>query len=197
MSQTYQILNAAPLQKGAGFMIPRQHMPEQVTLRDQAKSVMTDFSIVSVYTISAMETIEAARARMIHYAVRLLLVVDDMNTILGLVTATDLTSEKPMQIIQSQGIRHNDVLVKDIMTTRERLQVLYIDDVEKASVGDIVATLQAHGRQHALVAGRRTDSSQVLCGMFSATQISRQLGMSVSTHAPLNTFAEIGAHLKD
>lgn len=197
MSQTYQVLNAAPLQKGAGFMNPRQHLPEHVTLRDPATSVMTDFSIVTVYTISAMETIEAARARMIHYAVRLLLVVDDMNTILGLVTATDLTSEKPMQIIQAQGIRHNDVLVKDIMTTRERLQVLYMDDVEKACVGDIVATLQAQGRQHALVAGRRTDSSQVLRGMFSVTQIGRQLGTSVSTIAPLNTFAELGAQLKD
>ncbi len=57
--------------------------------------------------------------------------------------------------------------------------------------------MQAHGRQHALVADRQVDRSQVLRGMFSATQISRQLGMSVSTIAPLNTFAELGAHLKD
>ncbi len=197
VSQNYQILSAAPLQKGASFMTPRQRMADAVVLSDKAEMVMTDFSIVAVYTISALETIEAARARMIHHAVRLLLVVDDMNAVLGLVTATDLTSEKPMQIIQSQGIRHNDVLVKDIMTPREKLQVLCVDDVLKASVGDIVATMQAHGRQHALVADRQVDRSQVLRGMFSATQISRQLGMSVSTIAPLNTFAELGAHLKD
>lgn len=197
MGQTYQVLNAAPLQKGASFMTPRQRMAELVTLKDPADSVMTDFSIVTVYTITAMDTIEMARARMIHYAVRLLLVVDDMNAILGLVTATDLTSEKPMLIIQSQGIRHNDVLVKDIMTPREKLQVLSIDDVLKASVGDIVTTMQAHGRQHALVADRQTDRSQVLRGMFSATQISRQLGMAIATIGPLDTFAEIGAHLKD
>jgi len=178
-------------------MTPRQAMAEHVGLDDPATSVMTDFSIVTVYTISAMETIEAARAKMIHQAVRLLLVVDDMHAILGLVTATDLTSEKPMQIIQSQGIRHNDVLVKDIMTTRDRLQVLCVDDVQKATVGDIVATLQAHGRLHALVADRANDRSQVLRGMFSASQIGRQLGTAVSTIAPLNTFAELGAHLKD
>lgn len=196
MSRNFQMLNAAPLQKGATYMTPRQQMA-QVTLQDPALSVMTDFAIVSVYTISALENIEAARARMIHQAVRLLLVVDDMNTIIGLVTATDLSSEKPMQIIQSQGIRHNDVLVKDIMSPREKLQVLWIEDVQKASVGDVVATLQAHGRQHALVADRQTDRSQVLRGMFSASQISRQLGMAISTLAPMNTFAELGAHLKD
>jgi CBS-domain-containing membrane protein len=197
VSKNYQILNATPLQKGASYMTPRQHLPPHVSLRDPAEMVMTDFSIVTVHTITAMDTIEVARARMIHYAVRLLLVVDDMNAILGLVTATDLTSEKPMQIIQSQGIRHNDVLVKDIMTPREKLQVLCGPDVTKACVGDIVATLQAQVRQHALVADRQNDNSQVLRGMFSATQISRQLGMPVSTIGPLNTFAEIGAHLKD
>jgi CBS-domain-containing membrane protein len=197
VSKNYQILNAAPLQKGASFMTPKQHMPEQVLLSDPAESVMTDFTIVTVYTISPMDTIEVARARMIHYAVRLLLVVDDMNSTLGLVTATDLSSEKPMQIIQSQGIRHNDVLVKDIMTPREKLQVLNIEDVRRACVGDIATTLQAHGRQHALVADRRSDSSQILRGMFSTSLISRMLGMSISTLGPLNTFAELGAHLKD
>jgi hypothetical protein len=47
------------------------------------------------------------------------------------------------------------------------------------------------------VADRANDRSQVLRGMFSASQIGRQLGTAVSTIAPLNTFAELGAHLKD
>lgn len=190
-------MSTAPLQKGATFTKPRQAMPERVVLDDPAALVMTDFSIVSVYTISPMETIEVARAKMMHHAVRLLLVVDDMNAILGLVTATDLTSEKPMLIIQSQGIRHNDVLVKDIMTPREKLQVLSIDDVSQAKVGDVVATLQIQGRQHALVVDRAMDRSQVLRGMFSASQVSRQLAMSVNTVGPVESFAELGAHLID
>jgi CBS-domain-containing membrane protein len=197
VSRNYQTLNAAPLQKGASYMTPHQEMADRVSMDDPALAVMTDFAIVTVHTISALENIEAARARMIQYAVRLLFVVDDMNTIIGLVTATDLTSEKPMQIIQSQGIRHNDVLVKDIMTTREKLQVLWYEEVEKARVGDVVATLQTQARQHALVAGHRSDRSQVLRGMFSASQISRQLGTAVSTLGPVHTFAELGAHLKD
>ena len=48
---------------------------------------------------------------MIHHGVRMLLVVDDQNLIMGLITSTYLTSEKPMQVIQTQGIRHSDVLV--------------------------------------------------------------------------------------
>lgn len=195
MTRTYTPLPTSPLQKGATFHKPRQSMPEQVTADDPAAQVMTDFQIVTAYTIFPLETIEDARAKMIHRGVRMLLVVDDMNHILGLITATDLTGEKPMQVVQNQGIRHADVMVKDIMTPRERLEVLCMDDVQRACVGDITATLKAHGRQHALVVDRAGDRSQTLRGMFSLSQISKLLGARVEAMAVARTFAEIGAEL--
>ena len=195
MTRTYSLIPTSPLQKGATFHKPRQVLPETVNADDSAQQVMTDFQIVTAYTIFPLETIEDARAKMIHRGVRMLLVVDDMNHILGLITASDLTGEKPMQVVQHQGIRHSDVLVKDIMTPRERLEVLCMVDVQKARVGDIVATLKAHGRQHALVVDRALDRSQMLRGMFSVSQIGKQMGASVETIAVARTFAEIGAEL--
>jgi len=195
MTRTYSLIPTSPLQKAATFHKPRQVLPEQVSADDPALQVMTDFQIVTAYTIFPLETIEDARAKMIHRGVRMLLVVDDMNHILGLITATDLTGEKPMQVVQHQGIRHSDVMVKDIMTPRERLEVLCMNDVQKACVGDILATLKAHGRQHALVVDRTPDRSQMLRGMFSVSQIGKQLGASVETIAVARTFAEIGAEL--
>jgi hypothetical protein len=97
--------------------------------------------------------------------------------------------------VQTQGIRHSDVMVKDIMTPRERLEVLCMDDVQKACVGDIAATLRSHGRQHALVVDRTPDRSQMLRGMFSVSQIGKVLGASLETVAVARTFAEIGAEL--
>lgn len=195
MNASYKILPALPLQKGVTFLRPRQEVPEHVTLDDPALSVMTDFARVTAYTISPLDTIELARTRMVHHGVRMLLVVDEQNVILGLVTSTDLTSEKPMQVIQTQGIRHSDVLVKDIMTPRERLEVLCLDDLHNARVGDVVATLQAQGRQHALVVERQADRSQVLRGLLSASQLGKQLGTPIHTLAIARTFAEIGAEL--
>lgn len=195
MTRTYDPIPTSPMQKEATFHKPRQTLPEQVSADEPALQVMTDFQIVTAYTIFPLETIEDARAKMIHRGVRMLLVVDDMNHILGLITATDLTGEKPMQVVQHQGIRHSDVLVKDIMTPRERLEVLCMEDVQKACVGDIVATLTAHGRQHALVVDRVADQVQMLRGMFSVSQIGKQLGSSLETIAVARTFAEIGAEL--
>lgn len=195
MTRTYNPIPTSPMQKEATFHKPRQTLPERVSAEEPALQVMTDFQIVTAYTIFPLETIEDARAKMIHRGVRMLLVVDDMNHILGLITATDLTGEKPMQVVQHQGIRHSDVLVKDIMTPHDRLEVLCMEDVQKACVGDIVATLTAHGRQHALVVDRVADQVQMLRGMFSVSQIGKQLGASLETIAVARTFAEIGAEL--
>jgi len=195
VSTYYKVIPTAPLQKGATFHKPHQVLPEKVSLDQPAASVMTDFTVVTAYTIFPLETIEAARAKMIHRGVRMLLVVDDLNHILGLITSTDLTSEKPMQIVQTQGIRHSDVMVKDIMTPREKLEVLCMEDLQSAHVGDVVATLKTHGRQHALTVERTADRSQILRGMFSVSQISRQLGAQLETVGVAGTFAELGVEL--
>lgn len=196
MSPTYRTLPVTPLQKGATYMNPKQHVTESVTMDQPALAVMTDFALVTAQTILPLESIEAARTKMIHHGVRMLLVADDQNHILGLVTANDLTSERPIRVIQAQGIRHADVLVKDIMTPREKLEVICIDDLQVAKVGDVVATLQAQGRQHALVVERQSDRSQILRGMFSTSQIGRQLDMTIHTLPVARTFADI-AQLSD
>jgi len=197
MTSSYNVLPVVPLQKGATFVAPMQQVTSDVTMDHPAMSVMTDFGSVTAYTILPLESIESARTRMIHHGVRSLLVADDQNHILGIITASDLSSERPMHVIRTQGIRHADVLVKDIMTPRELLEVIGMADVLRAKVGDIVATLKAQGRQHALVVDRREDQSQVLRGLFSASQIGRQLGTAIHTVPVARTFAELGEHLND
>ncbi len=197
MTSTYHVLPVVPLQRGATFVTPKQLIAQEVGMDHPALSVMTDFSTVTAHTILPLESIEVARTRMIHHGVRSLLVSDDQHHILGVITANDLSSERPMHVIRTQGIRHADVLVKDIMTPRENLEVICMSDLQKAKVGDIVTTLQTQGRQHALVVERGPDQSQKLRGLFSASQIGRQLGTSIQTVPVARTFAELGEHLND
>jgi hypothetical protein len=79
-----------------------------------------------------------------------------------------------------------------VMTDHDQLEVLCMDDVEKAVVGQIVATLNQTGRQHALVADRHPGTiTQSLRGIFSAAQIARQLDADVSVPRMAQTFADI------
>jgi len=184
------------LAAGASFYQPLQHSLDHVELGDPAVWVMTDLKEVMAVTIGPEKTVDAAGERMVRHSVRLLLVIDDREAVLGLVTATDILGEKPLQFIQKAGGRREDVLVRNIMTPQEKLEVLCMKNVAAAKVGHIVATLKKYGRQHALVVDTEgPGQAQQVRGIFSATQVSRLLGTDIQTLEIAQTFAEIQAQL--
>jgi CBS domain-containing protein len=123
--------------------------------------------------------------------VRLLLVLDHDRRVVGLITATDILGEKPMKVTAERGCRREEILVSDIMTPQERLEVLDMADVAGARVGHIVTTLTASGRQHAMVVDRGAEGTETVRGLFSTSQIARQLGMAIPEVERARTFAEI------
>lgn len=164
--------------------------PPAVSAESPAIQVMTDLALVPSATIIAGASLEEANRSMLARGVRLLLVVSEQNRITGVVSAADVLGEKSVQVAQKLGAKHSDLRVADVMTPVDTTEVLQIEDVKKASVGDIVASLIADGKSHALVVGQQ-NGRQALLGIFSASQIARQLGRPVETHEIAKTFAEI------
>jgi len=195
MLRDYPPLAFVPLQPGVAYARPTQTLPESVTLDDAALQVMTDFQSVTAIIILPGDTVDEAHGRMIQRGVRLLLVVDQNRGVLGLLTATDILGEKPVQAAVQRGLRRGELQVRDIMTPQERLEVLDLEHVRGARVGHVVATLQKAGRQHALVVEYDARRQQTLRGLFSATQIARQLGVTIATSEVARTFSEIESSL--
>jgi hypothetical protein len=88
-----------------------------------------------------------------------------------------------------------DIQVRDIMTPQERLEVLDLERVRRAKVGHVVAALRKAGRQHAVVVEFDAKGRQSVRGLFSATQIARQLGVTIQTSEVARTFSEIESML--
>ena len=195
MLRDYPALTYSALRPGAAYAQPSQSLPEQVTLDDPALQVLTDFQRVTAIIILAGDALDEAHRRMIQRGVRLLLVVDQDRKVVGVITANDILGEKPLQTIVQRGIRREELLVRDIMTPQERLEVLNLADVRTAKVGHIVATLRKSGRQHAIVAEVNEAGRHTVRGVFSATQIARQLGVTIQTSQVAMTFSEIEATL--
>ena len=190
MLRTFQALPITMLKPGIGFCSPEQALRERVKIDDSALDVMTDFNLVSVVVARPSDGIDDALARMKQRKVRSLLVIDAERVVVGLVTATDVLGEKPMRLVESHKFRHEDILIQDIMTPIHRLEAIDIEVVRTAKVGHVLATLQKSGRQHTLV----TERDGRVRGMFSATQIARQLGVDAQSINPteiMKTFAEI------
>jgi CBS-domain-containing membrane protein len=191
--EQYKALNQSRLDQCASYYQVEPQPQYSVRLDSPALDVMTDLKRVQAITIGADATLGAANKAMMRNTVRSLLVADERRCILGIITSTDTLGEKPMQIVRERGICHEDVMVRDVMTPRDRLEVLSLDDLRAAEVGHVVATLTRTGRQHALVAEEVASGRQMIRGIFSASQISRQLGMEINPAQIASTFAEIEA----
>jgi len=170
--------------------------PKPVKTDMPAIDVMTDLRQVAAAMIRADATLAQANRTMIARGVRLLLVVSVIGEVEGLITAHDIQGERPVNLMRERGGKHTELTVADLMTPRAAIQVLTIESVLRAEVGHVIATLKDAGRQHALVVDKDPLTGEdFVRGIFSATQIGRQLGMPISTFEVAHTFAEIEAEL--
>jgi len=208
MNRDYQPLPIHELGPGAGFRRPTQAQAERVTPESPALHVMTDLMRVSPATIRPQAPLAGANQFMVTRGVRLLLVVDEGHeSLLGAITATDMLGERPMLVATSRGLRRDELTVADVMTPATQVEVVALADVEGARVGHVLETLRRAGRQHALVVdfdllppARPLDEPvkhAMVRGIFSISQIARQLGVPVQTGGEVaRTFSEIESAIK-
>ncbi len=187
---TFEPLALSLLEPGTGFSSPYFYSPNPVEITSSALEVMTDLRFVPAATTSAEVSVAAASQKMIARGVRLLLIVDGAGDVIGLITARDFDDRRIAAATDSTGLVPGELKVRDIMTSE--IEVMPMESVLYARVGDIVATLRHSGRQHALVVDKEpfTDKTMIR-GVFSASQIARQLGITSTQRDLSQTFAQI------
>ncbi len=147
MERNYAPLSSHGMDPDTGFHLTLLPEPTRVDTEDPALEVMTDFRRVRAITVPVSVSMEYAAQRMRANRVHLLLVTDENNLVLGLVTSTDIEGDKPVRLVHDRGLRRAEITVGDVMTPRERLEVIDYQEVTRARVGHVVATLKAVGRQ--------------------------------------------------
>ncbi len=189
----YEPLPAHPL-AGAVF-VSRPAPPKSVTHESPAIDVMTDLRHMHAAVIEPHVTMDAANAYMKQRGVRSLLVLNQDRALGGIITATDILGEKPLRFSEERRVKHNDILVSDIMTPLDRLDAIPIEEVKHAKVGHVIRSLRDSGRQHALVTDNQLLGKVQVCGIFSISQIEKQLGALIESTSVAKSFAEIEATL--
>jgi CBS domain-containing protein len=169
---------------------PADHTP--VTLDSPALLVVTDLTRMRAATTHPSTTLRQAEQVMIYQGVRMLFVVSRMPSIEGLITTTDLHGDKQVRAVHERGLHYDDLCVADVMTGIDQLDAVDHARLKSARVGDLIATLQRHGRNHLLVVEAATARSpKRLRGVVSRAQIERQLGRAIEFAPIASSFAEI------
>lgn len=193
MSANYKSLDSKTLAGATALDRPYQELPESVKLGDSAMNVVTDLSKVAAMTINPCASMDNANERMIASNVRLLFVTDQYYQVMGIITSRDLAGDRAIQYIQEHGGTRADIMVRDIMTPRHKIEVLEKNDLEDARVGDVVETLKRMGRQHALVMERGEDGLEHIAGVISTTQVAKQTGVDIDTAGVAGSIADMAS----
>ena len=168
-----------------------------VKLDYPALNVMTDFLQATPITVDGETPIDEALQHMIHAGVRLLFVIGRDSRLSGLITANDLQGEKPIRHMQAiecmdRTCSWREVRVQDIMTPVAVWEVLDYGTVCRATVARIVATFKIAGRRHLLVVERSAQPGPcIVRGLFSASRLERELGLSIDAICVASSFADI------
>lgn len=186
MSEQFPALTFHSMPIGISYARPRQHSPQELRLDSPAVEGMTDLRRVTALTVERTNTLASTRERMRKLGVKMLLVTDATAAVAGIVTLTDLNSDRPFKIAAKSGERAEDLLVQDIMTLRGRIEVIHLQEVVEANIGQILSSLRESGRRHALVLQRGDDGHpDEICGIFSLTRLCALIGLSISPGDPM------------
>ena len=162
-------------------------LPELVHLDDAAMLVFTDFRRVQPITITADVSIDTALEKMRESGVRLLLVVDESEYMIGLISAYKILGAKPVRLEEADRVVRSGITVGMLMEPRSHIQLLEFSHLRDAKVGHVVATLHAIKEYYLLVV-----DEGLISGLFSASQISKQLGREImDLEEPAHSLAEL------
>ena len=147
----------------------------RVTVESPAVLIFTDFNKSQPLVIDSQTKATEAEHEMRKAHVKLKFVVDQSLEVIGVVSFQDLSSEAVIKMVAS-GVSRSKLLVNDLMRERSTLRSIEISDLEQATVGDVIHTLQENGEQHCLVIDH---SKHHIRGLISASDIARRLHLPV------------------
>ena len=180
-----------PLPTAALSRPPRK--PEtkcQATLADRALSVFSDLRYSAIVTADHLDPLSLTAEIMMRAGVHMGLVTDIHGQISGMISAEQLSGERPMQRAMAANLRHDELTLEDLMTPLADWAVIDAGELAHARVGDVVETLHATGQRYLFVT-EKVDGEVYLRGLFSARRIEEALESAISSDGHAHSFAEL------
>jgi CBS domain-containing protein len=187
--EKYRKLPIRNLSEHCGLDSPKLKT-EGLALNSAATTLMTDFTKASATTASDSITVNDALELMRANRIRSLMLIGHNGEFSGVIRAMDLMGRKPMQYANEAGISRADVLVKNIMLPKHKLKAVNRNDIERATIGEVMKTFLALGEQHLLVVDG-VDEDMMICGMFSVSDFKRDLEIKIDLPLVAYTFSDI------
>ncbi|MDF2940920.1 MAG: hypothetical protein K0R66_1562 [Gammaproteobacteria bacterium] len=190
----YALLETGRLKTHTSY-IHSERFPEVVHLDSPAIDVMTDFKSRSPQTTKPVTPIQEALEVMKLTKVRSLLVVDEEDNIIGLLSARDIQGIKAAMVARDNDITLPEVTAAMMMLPFDKIPTLNVKDLSNARVGHIRRLIHDLGVNYIVVVEDIEDGKEMVRGIFSISRVSRQLGENLSGDLSSHSIADMNKRL--
>ncbi|MBR9727358.1 CBS domain-containing protein [Shewanella intestini] len=150
--------------------------PEHKFLDDSALEIFTDFDVARPIVIDASTTAMATIKIMEKTHAYMRIVIDKTDKFLGVVSQQELDQHNLMVKAKALGNTIDELLVTDIMISRDSIQAFDFEEIKTAKVKDVVRVLQETGRRHMLVIDQNLHHIR---GIIAASDLARKLNIPI------------------
>ncbi|MGR0279769.1 CBS domain-containing protein [Marinomonas dokdonensis] len=148
---------------------------ENINLYSSATTVFTDFNENAPRMIESNTRADELVRLMRKEHVRLKIVVDESNQFEGIISLEDLSEEAFIKHI-AKGFKRSEILVADLMRSKEDLLALSFTSLQKADIESLLFSQKDNFQQHLLVLD---EESKKIRGLISSNDVARQLKLDL------------------
>ncbi|ASM51429.1 hypothetical protein PESP_a3649 [Pseudoalteromonas espejiana DSM 9414] len=158
-----------------------------IDLTSPALKVVNNFTQKTPIRAQHETTIAQALKQVIAEHSDYVLVTDDENKLIGIVSSADLQSAKITIIAQRLNTTRGELSLRHIMTPISQLTGVSMQSLSYACIGDALQTMEHQGNMFLLV----TTANNEICGLVSARQIAKTLHIPVHITPIAHSFSDV------
>lgn len=149
---------------------------QEINTESPAINIFTDFNQHKPLVIDSSTLAIDAIKLMMKEHVHMKIVVAPDEDFLGVITSNEVSEQNIMAKI-AQGYSREELLVSDVMITRDSLNAFNFEELKRAKVSDVIEALKHYKVRHCLVLDQNYHHIR---GLISSSDIARKLKLPIT-----------------
>ena len=183
----------ASLSAGARYRLVSPEDEDTLTNDAAASELLKDFTRQAPVIVRSSREIQEVKKTLDVSGETFCVVINRNDEVVGILTLKDLIGSWPMSLANRRGSTIADIVARDIMRPVWRLPTIELGNLQDLKIDELIAIFKGLHSDYLLVMDTVAVGAeeQVICGLLSADELSRRLGIRVTPDPGPGSFSDI------
>ena len=183
----------ASLSAGARYRLVSPEDEDTLTNDAAASELLKDFTRQAPVIARSSREIQEVKKTLDVSGETFCVVINRNDEVVGIVTLKDLIGSWPMSLANQRGSTIADIVARDIMRPVWSLPTIELGKLQDLKIDELIAIFKGLHSDYLLVMDTVAVGAeeQVICGLLSADDLSRRLGIRVNPDPGPGSFSDI------